>query len=339
MDKSYTSYKVEERSFVAYIKREIHSQAMRGNFSEVQVGEIDIIVSEVCSNLIKHAGSGELLYRIVDIGNNSIFEIISIDKGEGMDDTVKMMKDGMSTTKTLGQGLGAIERLSDRSQLYSIPKWGTILYSKVTAKAVDDKTIAKPEFDADIRALCVNKPRETVCGDGYRIKRTPSEIMIFFGDGLGHGEHAKEAIDRAGDFFLQTDEIDPVEIIRSMHENVRRTRGLVATIAVCDRKTQEWKMCGVGNIGARVYSGISYKNYMSYNGTVGLNIPTTMNPSVFPVEKNQHLIMCSDGIQTRWDLSRYPSIFKYDGTILASAIYKDYTRGSDDSSILVVKVI
>lgn len=338
MDKSFTSYQVEERSFVAYVKREIHQEASRRKFSEVETAEIDIIVSEITSNLIKHVGSGELLYRFVGEESESTFEIISIDRGKGMD-TALMVKDGISTSKTLGQGLGAIERLSDAAQFYSIPGWGTICYAMRTSKKTPKQLVRKPGIDLDVRALCVNRPRETVCGDGYRVKRTESETKIFFGDGLGHGANAKEAIDRAGEFFMECPLSDPVEIIRLMHANVRRTRGLVATVAVLSRKTNEWAICGVGNTIVRIYSGIQYKNYMSYNGTVGLNLPNSMNATTIPAERNQHLIICSDGIQSRWDLSRYPSIYKYDNTILASAIYKDYTRGNDDSSILIAKVI
>jgi hypothetical protein len=124
-----------------------------------------------------------------------------------------------------------------------------------------------------------------------------------------------------------------------MHESVRKTRGLVAGVAVFDRIEMVWRICGIGNIAIRMYNGIQYKNYMSYNGTVGLNIPKTIKDSVFPIEKNQHLVMCSDGIRSRWDINGYPSIFKYDNTILASALYRDFARGNDDCSVLVAKVI
>jgi anti-sigma regulatory factor (Ser/Thr protein kinase) len=336
MDKPFTSYPIEERSFVAYIKREIHNEALQGFFSEKQVGEIDIIISELCSNLIKHAGSGELLYRIFNSSeNDSVFEIICFDRGPGMADSKKMMKDGVSTTKTLGQGLGAIERLSNLAQLYSIPGWGTIHYATVSTLK---RNPGGKSNDLEIRALCVNKPREIVCGDGFRIKKNETETQIFFGDGLGHGQHAKDAVDRAGDFFLSCKERDPVDILRQMHEVVRRTRGLVGTVAVFDKKKMEWNVCGIGNILSRMYTGIMYKNYMAYNGTIGLNIPTSLSHSAFPAEKNQHLVMCSDGIRTRWDLTRYPSILKQDNTILAAALYKDYSRGNDDSSILIAKV-
>lgn len=337
MDKTFTSYKIEERSYVAFIKREIHIKVVAAKFSEKQTSEIDIVVSEITSNLIKHAANGELLYRISAFADaDPEFEIICIDKGPGIDDTVKMMKDGVSTTKTLGQGLGAIERLSSFFQIFSVPKWGTILYARISPQK---NKINKVGFSLDVKSLCVNKPRELVCGDGYHIKENNDLIQILFGDGLGHGEFAKEAVDKAGDSFFECSETEPVEIIRYVHQAIRKTRGLVGSVAVMNKRTNHWSLCGVGNILTRMYSGIEYKNHMSYNGTIGLTIPNSMKSSVVPVERNQHLIMCSDGIQSRWDLSRYPSIFKFDNIVLAAALYKDFSRGTDDTSTLIAKVI
>jgi anti-sigma regulatory factor (Ser/Thr protein kinase) len=334
MANTFTSYKMEERSYVSYIKREIHNRVARARFAAHQGAQIDIIVSELASNIIKHAERGELLVRVEDHGAlSSTFEIISIDNGPGMADTTSMLKDGTSTTRTLGQGLGAVSRLSNVWQLYSIPGWGTIHYAMVTTEvSLANKTAIQ------VRALCVNKPREEVCGDGFNIKRTKSAVSIFFGDGLGHGLHAKAAIDAASEFFAETREDDPVAMIKLMHGEIRRTRGLVGIVVNGDIKSRHWRICGVGNIAARIYSGLGFKNYMSYNGTIGLTIPGSMKASMYPMESNQHLIMCSDGIKTRWDLNRYPSILKFDNIILASAIYKDFARGLDDASVLIAKV-
>ena len=199
MDNAFTSYKLEDRSYVSFIKREIHQSVVRAGFTETQTAEIDLIVAELSTNLIKHAGAGELLWRVMDEEENPSFEVISIDNGPGMFDAAKMLKDGVSTTKTLGHGLGSIQRLSDVAQIYSLPAWGTIHYALKRRK---QKTAAGKPRTPDIRAVCVNKPRETVCGDGYRVKQTGPETLIFFGDGLGHGPAAREAIDRAGDFFF-----------------------------------------------------------------------------------------------------------------------------------------
>jgi anti-sigma regulatory factor (Ser/Thr protein kinase) len=337
MDKAFTSYTVAERSYIAYLKREIHNEVQQAGFTPTRAGEIDIIVSEICSNLVKHAGGGDILYRLCQSGSeNPSFEIIAMDKGPGIADLPRMLKDGASTTKTLGQGLGAMERLSSVFHIYSVPDWGTVVYSKVNNLAAGFQK--KEMFDLEVRGLSVPKPRETACGDVYKIKRTKNDVRVFLGDGLGHGQFAEEAATAAANFFFECDDNNPVDILRQMHEKVRRTRGLVATVAILDRSKNEWKISGIGNILTRLYQGITYRNYMPYNGTVGLNIPTSMNFSVFPAERNQFLMLCSDGIKTRWDLLKFPSILKYDNMVMAAAVYKDFTRGNDDSSVVIGKV-
>jgi anti-sigma regulatory factor (Ser/Thr protein kinase) len=336
MDKIFTRHQIDDRSYVSFVKREIHVEVSKLTFTDRQAGEIDIIVAEVCSNLIKYAGSGSVLYRTTVNDDDSTFEILCIDNGSGMADPTKMMKDGYSSSNTLGHGLGTMERLSSVFQLYSIPDWGTVVYSMVTtAKHSYEK---KKAFDIETRSLVVPKPREVVCGDGSIVVTTDNDVRIFLGDGLGHGEHAKEAIDKARTFFLECGDCDPVSVLRGMHEHVRKTRGLVGTVAVFDKSQNAWRLCGIGNIATRIQTGIEYKNYMSYNGTIGLNIPNSLKETVIPAEKNQHLILTSDGIRSRWELAKYPSMYKYDPLVLAASIYKDFCRHTDDASILIAKV-
>lgn len=334
----FKSYKIEDRSFVFYIKREIRLEVSKARFSEQQRANIDVVVSEITSNLVKHAGNGELLYRIRTQPNASsdALDIISIDNGPGMADPVKMMQDGVSTTGTLGQGLGAINRLSNKTQIFSIQKWGTVLYSSV---GCETQSHVHKTTDIDVRAITINKPREIVCGDGYRFRKTESGAIVFFGDGLGHGTQAKEAIDRAGDFFMRTEEHEPVNILRQMHERIKNTRGLVGVVADFNANDHEWNIAGVGNISVRLYTGSQYHSYMSYNGSVGLAMPKSMKASTYVADRNQRLIMCSDGIHSRWELSRYPSILRQDDLVAASAIYKDYCRGNDDASVVIAKVL
>jgi anti-sigma regulatory factor (Ser/Thr protein kinase) len=335
MDKTFTSYAIDDRSYVAFVKREIHSQALQANFTKTRIAEIDIVVAELTSNIIKHAGRGELLCRITNAeGHPSTLELVVIDNGPGMLDVTRMMRDGVSTSNTLGHGLGAIGRLTNVFQVYSLPKWGTILYVLMSAAGAAEKKIK----DFETRSLMVPKPKEIVTGDGFCVKRTGHSLMVFFADGLGHGPHAQAAVGTAREFFRTSPEVDPVEILRSMHANVRKTRGLVGTVAVLDLKEKRWRLCGVGNIITRLYGGMMFKHYMSYNGIIGLNIPNSMKETVIEAERNQQLIMCSDGIRSRWDLTKYPSIFKYDSMVLAAALYKDFNRGNDDTSILIGKV-
>ncbi len=334
MDNSiFISYPIEERSYVSFVKREIHNLIKQG-FSETKTAEIDIIVSELTSNIIKHASKGELLYKFQKTETDATFEVICIDHGPGIRDVSHSMQDGVSTTKTLGQGLGATDRLSTLFQLYSQPGWGTIAYSKVSTKA-----FTEPDPRVISRALLVSKPGETVCGDGYGMRHDEERSYIFLGDGLGHGEHAHEASKKGVQYFLQTKVKDPIDILRSMHLELKKTRGLVGTIAVLNHSSKRWELMGIGNIATRINQGMTVKNYMPYNGIVGMNMPNTTSASEIELEKYQYLIMCSDGIKTKWDMSKYPYILKHDPIILAAAIYKDHARRTDDMSVLVVKVL
>lgn len=338
MDNStHASYQIDDRSYVAFVKREIHNILAKAGFSETRTGEIDIIVSELTSNLIKHANSGELLYRLSSEANdNKAFEIISLDNGNGTDYINRMLKDGVSTTNTLGNGLGAIQRLSDFFQIFSSSGNGTAAISKTYMKAPD--TAYKAPERMQISALQVCYPGENVCGDAYEVIETKHQTRILVCDGLGHGPNAYEAAQEALKAFRETDSPSASEVLRFIHQRVKKTRGLVATAALLDYRTKSWNICGVGNISTRIYQGLEYKNYMSHNGIVGLNIPSTMNDYVYDAQRHQTIVMCSDGIRTRWDLSKYHGIMKYDPSAIAAMIYKDYTRRNDDTTVLAGKV-
>lgn len=330
----FHSYSIEERSYVSFIKREIHN-LVRPHFSETRTAEIDIVVSEMTSNLIKHATKGELLYRLSKEDDKQLFEVICIDNGAGIKDLSHSMKDGVSTKATLGQGIGSITRLSNISQFYSLVNWGTIVYSAFY-NGIDYSPAKKNVL---VRCLNVAKPGEHVSGDGAWVKLFKDKTLIFAGDGLGHGQHAKDAVDKAISTFKESMSGDPSEIIREINKSVKSTRGLVATIATLDHQLKTIEICGIGNVSMRLQRGLEYKNYICNNGIIGFNIPTRLENSNNELEKFQQLIFCSDGIKTRWDLVKYPGLLKYDPMIAAAILYKDHGRQNDDMTTLIVKVL
>jgi len=330
----FQSYKIEERSYVSFIKREIHN-LIKSSFNEQRTGEIDIVVSEMTSNLIKHAGKGELLYRLSSEDEEPVFEIICIDSGPGIKDLAHSMKDGNSTKNTLGQGLGSITRLSNFSQIFTQQNWGTVVYSRF----YNDVEFAPAKKNVLVRCINLAKPGEKVSGDGIYVRTIKDKTIILCGDGLGHGEHAKDAVDKAISELKESMLADPADIIKEMNLAVKKTRGLVATVAVLNHSTNLWQICGVGNIHTRLQKGLEYKTYVCNNGIVGLNIPTRLQNSDYEMEKFQQLILCSDGIKVKWDLARYPGILKYDPMIIAAILYKDHARHTDDMTILITKVI
>jgi anti-sigma regulatory factor (Ser/Thr protein kinase) len=335
VSRTHAVFKADDRSYFAILKKEIHAIAVSAQFSEHKVGEIDIIVAEMVSNLVKHAGGGQLLVKLVEENNLKGIEIISVDNGQGMTDVSRMVDDGVSTKNTLGNGLGAMKRLSDNFQVFSQKDWGTVILVRV----FEDKVAGlKRPPKAEIKSIVLSKPGEKKCGDGFVSITTTEHIKLFLGDGLGHGEEAAKAVESAIEAFKTCTEADPAEILRYINYAVKKTRGLVATTAVFDLKERSWKICGVGNISTKIVSPSSSKGYMAYNGIIGLNVPRTLNTQEIIHEKGQCLVMCSDGLKSRWDTLKYPSVLRYDLSVLSAFLIKDFARYTDDMSVAVCKI-
>jgi len=47
--------------------------------------------------------------------------------------------------------------------------------------------------------------------------------------------------------------------------------------------------------------------------------------------------MHSDGLQSRWDLSRYPGLLSRHPALIAGVLLRDFRRERDDASVLVLK--
>ncbi|HEY1022927.1 MAG TPA: ATP-binding SpoIIE family protein phosphatase [Flavisolibacter sp.] len=324
-----------DRSYFAILKKEVHALAVAAQFSTRRLGEIDIIVAEMVSNLAKHAGGGEVFVKLIEEKGLQGIEIIALDNGPGIADLRAMMQDGATTKNTLGQGLGAIRRLSHHFQVYTQKGWGTILLCRVFTK---EPPPAKGPDPVEIRSFLVPKPGEEECGDGFYFKKTNDHVKLFLGDGLGHGKEAALATQKAIEAFKLCPENSPVEILRYLHHAVKRTRGLVGTVAVFNLKEQTWKICGVGNISTRFFGATISKSHSPYNGIIGLNMPNSMNDQAVDYERGQCIILCSDGIKSKWDILKFPGILRHDLSLLDATIFKEFARNTDDMSIASCKL-
>ncbi|MDN3657244.1 SpoIIE family protein phosphatase [Ferruginibacter paludis] len=334
VESPHISLTMPNRSYQSFVRSEIKKIAKQVGFAGSRLGELEIVVAELTSNLVKHTtGGGELLVKkIEDATGFTGIELICIDSGPGMRLPVKMMLDGVSTTKTPGQGLGAIKRLSDEFDLYTLKGWGTI----VLARLFLVKPLAVKQKKTVAKVIMISKPGETACGDRWDVIAKGNLLKFIIADGLGHGIHAEEASVEAIKTFRINQKMAPDEALIAIHAAIRKTRGAVINITHVDTGAGELTYCGVGNISSKVVSARN-KSFISYNGIIGHSIPNTMNNHVYKWEKQDTLIMHSDGINTRWDIQKYPQVQYYDGTILAAALYKDNKRGNDDITIAVIR--
>lgn len=334
-DQRHYRFLLPDRSYQGLVRSELRKLAESAGFKGHRLGEIEIIIAELTSNLVKHATKGGMVLASALKEYGGGFELIAIDNGPGIKRLAKMMEDGQSTKSTLGQGLGAIRRLSDVFDMYSLSGWGTIVLSRSWLK----KEQRLPLDAFEVNGICIPKQDEHKCGDAWQVWQDEKNIKVTVIDGLGHGASAHTAAMLGVETIALHPANNPMDELRRMHDSLKKTRGAVANIAHIDRRNKQLSYCGVGNISMKVLSPGASKGCFSYNGIVGHILPASLNNHQLQWnEKTDVLIMHSDGISGRWDLNKYPGILSHHGTIISAVIYKDHNRGTDDSTVIVGKI-
>jgi anti-sigma regulatory factor (Ser/Thr protein kinase) len=334
MSASGEGFPVEDTTQVAAVRRAAQRAAESLDFSEARAGQVALVVTELGTNLVKHARHGEILLRMLDqhVAEAVGLEVLSLDRGPGLPDVALSARNGHSTAGTLGHGLGAIRRQSDLMQIYTQPS-GTAILARI--ERVLPTVTRSPRLE--IGAVQVNATGEQVCGDDWTVRVRDERLSMVIADGLGHGLSAHEAGRRAVSEFEGMHEEDPAAIVGALHAALRSTRGAAVAVAAVDLERGVLRYSGLGNIaGVVLGAGTARHSMVSQNGTAG-HTASRIQEFQYPFPPQSILIMHSDGLGTQWDLGTYPGLRSCHPSLIAGVLYRDFSRRRDDVTIVVVK--
>lgn len=319
-------FKIQDSSYAGEIRRTCANLADILGFGEALKANIPIVINEICSNICKHAGNGEVLLAVFDAS----LHVLALDKGPGMRNAHECLKDGFSTSGTAGTGLGAISRLASRFDIYSQENRGTALYAAFCEEA--------PDRPFELGAVNVPHPGEEVSGDGWSwVSKGPRAFKIAVADGLGHGLLANRAAETVAARFPALARQSPLEDIESLHQVLRATRGAALAIAELDLDNGKVNYAGLGNIVGTLVSPVGVRRMISYNGTVGVQLRKVQAMS-YPLAPETLLVMHSDGLVTHWDLHAYPGLVNRHPFLAAGILFRDFNRNTDDVIVLVARI-
>jgi hypothetical protein len=268
-------------------------------------------------------------------------ELLVLDKGPGIADPARCFRDGFSTAGTPGTGLGAMVRLSDFFDLYSLPSQGTAVLIRLRLPTRGSPSSSKrsdPERSDSMEVAAVHRamPGEEVCGDGWAVEQQPGRTRLLVTDGLGHGPLAAEASREALCVFREHVTLPPAEILQRIHRALRSTRGAAVGIADVDFATRSLRFVGVGNIAGTIFARGMSQSMVSQNGTVGHEL-RKIQEFEYSFPKDALLVMHTDGLATHWRLDRYAGLTKRDPSLIAGVLYRDFKRGRDDVTVLAAR--
>ncbi|WP_246005562.1 ATP-binding protein [[Actinomadura] parvosata] len=95
-----TWVRAEDPSAVGAVRRKAVELAEAAGFDQVLIGQTAVAVSEAVSNLVKHAMEGTVIVRPHPESAATV-ELITVDRGPGMADVARALRDGYSTSGTL----------------------------------------------------------------------------------------------------------------------------------------------------------------------------------------------------------------------------------------------
>ena len=325
---------VEESSQVGDCRRAAQRLAELHEFDDTLVGRVGIVATELATNVIKHAGRGELLMQAIRGSGEVTIELAAIDRGPGMQ-VERCMRDGYSTSGTAGGGLGAISRLSSLFDLYSAEGQGTVAVSRIERQAPTGSARAPTgKSQLEFGAVCVALAGESECGDTWRIAGNEGTVVMMVVDGLGHGPLAATAAQAAAVAFAQRPFEPPSETMQHLHAALSGGRGAAAACAMLSVANTKVAYAGVGNISGSLISAEKSRGMVSHNGILGAQL---LRKQQFEYERGSgdKIVMHSDGMSARWSLQAYPGLFVRHPAVIAGVLYRDHARPRDDVTVLV----
>ncbi|MFI1507628.1 SpoIIE family protein phosphatase [Streptomyces sp. NPDC020597] len=310
-----------------------------------------LVATELATNLLKHARGGQLLVEAVAAPGGRaeapLVQIVAVDHGPGMSDVPAALGDGFSTVGSLGAGLGTCRRLSDDFGLHSVPGRGTVALARIGGATASSgrrgpADAPSPHSPAAVRAGGVNVPfRGDECsGDAWTCVRDGDLVTLMLADGLGHGPEAARASTAAVEEVRRSASLAPAELLRRLDGALRGTRGAAVGVARLDLRAGRLLFAGIGNIGARLREGDSWRHLLSRPGIVGVHRPATVPETAAEWAADRLLVLHSDGLPSRWTPPVDPRLLSADPALTAAVTVRDAGSSArpvrDDTAVAVL---
>ena len=319
--------RVEDPSAAAACRGAALALAARLGFPAHRGDELALAVTEAASNLHKHAREGSMLLRITRDGDRPGIELVTIDAGPGLRDTGAALRDGHSTSGTLGIGLGAIRQ----ARRLLRPVFGAWPWHGAGGQVLARATGLRRPPAGLVRPIA----GETDCGDVFGAAQTDAGVTGVLCDGLGHGPLAATAAARGGGRGP-----------RGPGGRARRACRARApqdepVPAAAPSASSRWparsiRFAGLGNIAAVILADGTRRSMLSVPGIAG-HQARTIRQFEYTAPRGAAIILHSDGISTRWEPGALPGLNARDPLVIAAALLAEAGTRRDDAGVLVLK--
>ncbi|MEW6750096.1 MAG: ATP-binding protein [Candidatus Latescibacterota bacterium] len=318
---------------VATASRAAAAVAREAGLAEAEAAQVSLAAGELAANLVRHAGGGQVRLAVVAGEGRRGVRVIAADRGPGIADVHRAMRDGYSSAGGLGYGLGAVNRLMDELEVSTRPGEGTtVVCTKWVASSPAGGTPCPLDFGAAVRP----HPGAVGSGDAWLCEVGADSALVGLIDGLGHGPYAARAALAARQFVVSHREQPLDYLFQGVGHACRATRGVVMALARIEWAAGRLSFAGIGNVAARVLEGPTPASLVTRRGVVGGRAPLAAVQQA-AWDAGCLLVMHTDGVSARWQRSDLAGLAREPAQGVARALLQAWAGGLDDAAVLVVR--
>ena len=285
--------------------------AVAHRFDELGVGRAGLIATEMATNIVRHAGRGEMLIQVLEAGFGAELELLAIDRGPGMRDVDECLR-GANATTSAARPRPALPRAWARlpgSRLFS-----TCFPSRAVARWCSSRTARKDLVapnpiravrDLEIGAVSVRVPEETGGGDAWRVALGESSVSLLLVDALGRDAASAWVARTAAAAFARRPFDEPSATLRTLHHELSGSGGAAAACARLHLHGMKMEYAGVGTMAGAVVTRERARNLVSHEGTLGRQCRRG-HQFEYEWPLGSRVVLHSDGLAARWSLVRVP---------------------------------
>jgi serine/threonine-protein kinase RsbT len=119
------SVEIRSSDDVVRVRQVARTLALGAGLSLVDQTKIITAASELARNTLDYGGGGSVLAELVEVAGRRGLRLTFEDQGPGIADIEVALKDGFTSGKGMGLGLGGAKRLSNEFSIHSKPGEGT----------------------------------------------------------------------------------------------------------------------------------------------------------------------------------------------------------------------
>jgi serine/threonine-protein kinase RsbT len=125
-----TRVRINSDQDIVVARQKGRSLAIALGFSSGDATLLATAISELARNIVSYAKTGDIVVKVIHGSANSGIQIVARDNGPGIPDVQQALRDGFSTSGSLGLGLPGVMRLVDEFHIASVESQGTTVSIK-----------------------------------------------------------------------------------------------------------------------------------------------------------------------------------------------------------------